>query len=104
MTRNKSAVNISNLAVELKRNPNRIFCDYILNRFYDGFDTGLCELSDLSYECKNLLSARNQFETTTELLNLELERGYVIGPCNQIPYEHYRLSSLGVDEKEETNC
>ena len=56
------------------------------------------ELPELSYECKNLLSARNQFETTTELLNVELERGYVIGPFNQIPYEHYRISPLGVAE------
>ena len=42
--------------------------------------------------------ARNQFETTTELLNVELESGYVIGPFNQIPYEHYRISPLGVGE------
>ena len=91
-------MNISNLAAELKQHPNHSFCNYLLDGFANGFDTGLCKLPELSHECANLRSAKNQCDTTTQLLNVELERGYVIGPFDQIPYDHYRISPLGVAE------
>lgn len=55
-------------------------------------------MPDLPFECGNLLSAKKQPEATSQLLNTELERGYVIGPFDIIPFSHYRISPLGVAE------
>ena len=36
--------------------------------------------------------------TASQLLETELERGYVIGPFANIPYKNYRISLLGIAE------
>ncbi|MEW8338437.1 MAG: reverse transcriptase domain-containing protein [Candidatus Thiodiazotropha taylori] len=84
--------------MELENHPNRTFCEHLLDGFIQGFDTGLTSLPKHSYECANLLSAKNQPPITMELLNTELERGYAIGPFDRIPFEQYRISPLGVAE------
>lgn len=91
-------MHVEQLSEELKKHPDRQFCEYLVQGFIEGFDTGLTKLPELSYECDNLLSAKQNPEITSELIATELERGYVIGPFDNIPFEHYRISPLGVAE------
>ena len=86
------------LSEELETHPDRQFCDYLLQGFILGFDTGLNKLPELPFECDNLLSAKKQPEITSELVATEFEQGYIIGLFNNIPFEHYRINPLGVAE------
>lgn len=69
---------------------------YLIQGFKIGFDTGISSLPQTCYECDNLLSAKRQPESTYELLQTEVERGYVVGPFNSVPFELYRISPLGI--------
>ena len=93
-----SSVNVQTLSEELKYHPDKSFCDYLLKGFIEGFDTGLTKLPELPWECDNLLSAKRQPDITSELLETELDRGYVVGPFDTIPFHNYRISPLGVAE------
>jgi len=78
--------------------PDAVFTEYLISGLTHGFDTGLQHLPTLSHECKNLLSASQNPEDTTNLLVSELSNGYVIGPFDKIPFLHYRISPLGIAE------
>ena len=93
-----SSVNVQTLSEELKYHPDKSFCDYLLKGFIEGFDTGLTKLPELPWECDNLLSAKRQPDITSELLETELDRGYVVGPFDTIPFHNYRISPIGVAE------
>ena len=41
-------------------------------------------------------SAKNDPEATTELLQTDLERRYIIGPFVSVPFQTYRISLLGI--------
>lgn len=92
----KSPVNISQLVYELKDHPDSMFVEYLIDGFQNGFDTGLSQLPEQSYECNNLLSAKRYPNSTTELLETELSRGYIIGPYDSAPFPQYRISPLGI--------
>ena len=95
ITNTTSAVNTEQLAKELEYHHDKSFCKYLLQGFTHGFDTGLTRVPELSYECSNLLSAKTQ-PATSQLLETELERGYIIGPFANIPYKNYRIKPLGI--------
>ena len=92
----KSSVNVIKLEEELTTHPDRTFVSYLTEGFKSGFDTGLSVLPKLSFECENLLSAKKDAITTTELIQTELDRGYLIGPFNNVPFETYRINPLGI--------
>lgn len=92
----KSPVNTDQLEHELKLHPDRQFVKYLIDGFNKGFDTGLCSLPESTFECGNLISAKSKSESTTELLQAELDNGYIIGPFDKPPYATYRVSPLGV--------
>ena len=81
---------------ELTNHPDRTFVTCLTKGFQNGFDTGLSVLPNVSFECDNLLSAKKDPNATSELLQTELERGYLIGPFHSAPYETYRVSPLGI--------
>ena len=91
-----SPVNTSQLETELTSHPDRHFVNFLMRGFNDGFDTGITKLPVIPYICKNLLSATKQPQSTMELLQTELERGYVIGPYDFIPFSCYRISLIGI--------
>ena len=49
-------------------------------------------------ECKNLLSARSQIEITTKLIESEVQKGFLVGPFNKMPFDIYRVNPVGIAE------
>ena len=89
-------MNIKQLQDELKNHPDRAFVQYLLHGFSNGFDTGFSRLPDLPFECKNLLSAKRHPVSTTELIESELSKGYLIGSFDSIPFTEYRINPVGI--------
>ncbi|XP_021354318.1 uncharacterized protein LOC110450866 isoform X1 [Mizuhopecten yessoensis] len=50
----------------------------------------------LTNECKNLNSVRKEAEAVTELIEKEVEKGFLVGPFRQPPLEQYRVSPIGL--------
>ena len=105
----KSPVNFEQLKLELKGHPDKTFVNYLLDGFQNGFDTGLSQLPDHSFECNNLISAQRNPVSTAELIDTELNRGYLIGPFDsipykKIPYQSCRFSSGKIFGQKETDC
>lgn len=92
----QSPVNVSQLQNELSNHHDKNFVNYLINGFTLGFDTGLEYLPSMTFECDNLLSAKRQPESTSELIQMELERGYIMGPYDKSPFSTYRVSPIGV--------
>jgi hypothetical protein len=91
-------INVSKLESELVSHPDRDFVHELSTGLREGFNTGIDPLPTVSFECKNLLSARSQPDfVSTALLN-EVEQGYMIGPFDQSPFPVYRTNPVGVVE------
>ena len=69
-----------------------------MNGLRSGFHTGVCSSDLPSYHCRNLLSARRDPNTVSEILRSELDRGYIIGPFAKPPYTQCRISPVGIAE------
>lgn len=55
--------------------------------------------SDLpTIECKNLQSALREPEIVDELIQTEVDKGYLVGPFEKLPFESYRVSPIGIAE------
>ena len=89
-------VNIELLQKELAFYPDKQFVDYLINGFKFGFDTGISMLPNESYVCKNLRSALNEPEVVSNLIDSEIQKGYLLGPFNQSPFTVYRISPIGL--------
>ena len=94
----ETPVDIQNLEKELLYHPNVEFKTYLLDGLRNGFDTGIKNLPTNSIECKNLRSAERQQEDVAHLINTEVEKGYLFGPFDHIPFEHFRINPIGVAE------
>jgi hypothetical protein len=70
----------------------------LLSGLREGFDTGISKLPDESFECRNLRSALRDPVTVTDLVNEELNKGYLIGPYVVPPFRHYRINPIGLAE------
>jgi hypothetical protein len=64
---------------------------YLLNHLY-------LDLYHYSKECKNNLSARVQETVVSELIDKELQKGFIYGPFTQPPFDNYHISPIGVAE------
>jgi hypothetical protein len=62
----------------------------------EGFDTGISPLPSGTFECKNLLSARNDPTFVIQELQTEVNEGFIIGPFHTPPFASYRVSPIGV--------
>lgn len=62
------------------------------------FGTGIRNCPTKSIECKNIRSADSQQEDVSNLINVEVEKGYLFGPFDHIPFEHFRINPIGVAE------
>ena len=74
-----------------------------MDGFTNSFDTGIQELPSSTLECKNLLSAHNQTEITQSLIDKELEKGFLAGPYDVMPFPIYRVNPIGVAEGRYSN-
>ena len=70
--------------------------EYLCSGLEYGFDTLISETNLETKECKNLLSARDNAEAVKELLTIECAKGFAYGPFPKAPYEHYRVSPIGI--------
>ena len=91
-------INVDRLEFELAEHPDNSQTSYLLSGLRQGFDTGIKTLPEISFECKNLLSARSQPECVKKLINNEVEKGYLCGPFHEIPFENFRINPIGVAE------
>ena len=96
-------LNIEKLRQYLNHHPDQYFVNYLVDGFTNGFDTGIQELPSSTLECKNLLSARNQTEITQSLIEKELEKGFLAGPYDVMPFPIYRVNPIGVAEGRYSN-
>lgn len=69
-----------------------------MNGLRFGFHTGFQDLPKNSLECKNLKSASLNSDSVTEIINKELNLGYLYGPFSEIPFRHYRINPIGIAE------
>ena len=69
---------------------------YLIQGLSTGFDTGFTKLPDSSYECKNSLAARQNPEDTSALIASELDKGFLLGPYQTIPFNKYRINPIGI--------
>ncbi|VDI30919.1 Hypothetical predicted protein [Mytilus galloprovincialis] len=60
--------------------------------------SGITTLPSKSIECKNLRSALSQPTHVLKLIETEVEKGYLEGPFDFIPFTHYRINPIGVAE------
>lgn len=63
-----------------------------------GFDTKVQNIQLLTKECKNLRSSKKFEDDTDLLIHTELEKGFISGPYEQLPFDKYRVSPIGVVE------
>jgi hypothetical protein len=91
-------LNIEALSNELTNHPDKIFTKYLCEGFKYGFDTMIPseDASTETLECRNLLSARNQPDLVDKLVRTEVEKGFIVGPLDSLPFETYRVSPIGV--------
>ncbi|KAH3841650.1 hypothetical protein DPMN_115123 [Dreissena polymorpha] len=92
-------ININNLREELVEHPDRLFVSYLCDDLQKGFDTLLWLYPNDQKVCKNLQSALKQPDEVDKLLKLELDNGFLQGPFETPPFEHYRVSPLGIAER-----
>jgi len=95
-------INIKVLNDELRSHPDSEFVSYLINGLTNGFDTGMQNLPT-SFQCKNLKSAITDPARVSSLIEAELEKGYLIGPYDEIQYEHFRINPIGLAEHKYSN-
>ena len=91
-------VNIELLEKLLLNHPDKHTVEYLVNGLKYGFDTGFKTLPTETYECKNLLSSRKQPDITSQLIQTELDKGFISGPYLSMPFDLYRVNPIGVAE------
>lgn len=91
-----SSIKIHVLQEELKHYPDQSFVNFLIKSLTEGFHTGINPVPTIPLECKNLLSTRQDPDTITQLIDDELNKGYLIGPYEEIPFEIYRINPIGL--------
>ena len=89
-------VKIEQLENMLEHHPDREFVSYLVSGLKEGFHTMVENQPQQSFECKNLLSARENPLIVDQLINSEVEKGFLKGPFHHPPFDNYRVSPLGV--------
>lgn len=72
--------------------------NYLLTGLRCGFHTGINSIPPKPLICHNLMSARSQPIITSALIQSELDKGYLKGPFDSIPYSNYRINPVGIAE------
>ena len=86
------------LKQHLQNHPDPNFVKYLIDGLNYGFHTGIHPLPEKTLECKNLLSATSQPEITSKLIQSEVDKGFLIGPLDSMPFEIYRVNPIGIAE------
>ena len=89
-------INIEQLKNDLSLHSDRQFVKYLIDGLTYGFDTGIKVLPQKSLICNNLKSALQEPDVVTELINTEVQKGYVMGPFRESPFKLFRISPIGI--------
>lgn len=81
---------------ELKNHPDKEFVSTLLHGLEYGMLTGINPLPEKSLECKNLQSALREPDIVDQLLQQELNKGYLLGPFDKSPFSVYRVNPIGI--------
>ena len=93
-----SPINIKQLNQDLQSHPDSQYVAYLIQGFMYGFDTKVSDINIPSKECKNLLSALKQKDAVQELIEKEVQKGFLSGPYVKLPFVSYRVSPIGIAE------
>ncbi len=72
--------------MELQGYPDNDFVNNLIEGLQYGFDTGISALPEQSHECAHLLSCQGEEEFITEYLASEVDKGYLLGPFQTVPF------------------
>lgn len=87
---------VSILGAYLEGHPSSGVRQFLLDGFTFRFHTGLITLPTETFECRNLLSADHHASLVDDLLAIEVNKGFVIGPFKSSPFGMWRVSPIGV--------
>ena len=87
---NLTSINCIHLETELQNHPDRIFVNFLCRSVRYGFDMLISDLDTRSFECKNSLSARQNPDNVSNLLQQEIDTGFIRGPFVKPPFKNYR--------------
>ncbi|MBN3288858.1 SAMD5 protein, partial [Polyodon spathula] len=74
-------------------NPGISIVSY-LRRLQNGFSTGLSTIPSSSFICDNLRSTTSEFEITSPLVQVEIDKGVMVGPFSAPPFPRYRINPV----------
>ena len=92
------SINVDNLEKELLVYPHFEEKQVLLHGLRHGFDTGISSLPMESYKCKNLQSCKHWPADVSQLIQTELDNGFLIGPFTEPVFPVYRINPLGIVE------
>ena len=72
------------------------FVNYVCTDLKDGFDPGISELPKDTYVCRN--NTRKQPSDVDHLIENEVNKGYLLGPFKDSPFDIFRVSPIGIVE------
>ena len=82
----------------MRHHPDKTCVEYLCSGLRNGCDTIVKTNNITTKECNNNLSARLQGNVVTELIEKEVQKGFVYGPFSEPPFKNYRVSPIGVAE------
>ena len=82
----------------MRDHPDKTFVEYLCCGLRNGSDILVKTNHITTKECKNSLPARLQEHVVTELIEKEVQKGFVYDPFSEPPFKHYRVSPIGVAE------
>ena len=82
----------------MRHHPDKTCLEYLCSGLRNGCDTLAKTNNITTKECKNKLTARLQGNVVTELIEKEVQKGFVYGPFSEPPFKNYRVSPIGVAE------
>lgn len=92
-------INVARLRFELRGHPNQEFVQELCSGLDHGFDCRISVLDLPTKECKNLRTAIQNPSDAQELINSEVNKGYLLGPFTYPPFQNFRVSPIGVHER-----
>lgn len=91
-------INITRLRSELDNHPDKSFVSYLCHSLKFGFNTKVSPIPTTTHESTNNRSALNTPQDVDELLQKELDKGFLIRPIHTSPFDVYRVSPISVAE------
>ena len=83
----------------LRKHPNRELVDYLVNGFTHSFDLGMVKYPKARPPCDNSREVRCHPEITQKLVDKEVQKGHILSPFSEPPFEKMVYSPLNIVPK-----